>query len=174
MEKPLKANWGKCSNFCLCARLDYDKFARGLSRWYKKFTFLTMCITFFKRSLMFQSNFCGKLDRHFTVTLSKVQFSYVLLLFQLEPVIRMSHENISVEDFYCKFAPNFEFVLIFKKCMTECSQQICLHSTWALWDKAENWEDLNIKVNINWTTGANLQFLKFNRNVLVTHSYNWL
>ena len=29
------------------------------------------------------------------------------------------------------------------------------------------------QVNKNRTTGANLQFLKFNRNVLVTHSYNW-
>ena len=62
----------------------------------------------------------------------------------LEPVIRMSHENISVVDFNCRFAPNFEFCcdsfefcFDFQKCMTECIRYICLHSTWALWDKVK-------------------------------------
>ena len=35
-------------------------------------------------------------------------------IFQLVPVIRMSHENISVVDFYCRFAPNFEFCFDFE------------------------------------------------------------
>ena len=42
----------------------------------------------------------------------------------LEPVIRMSHENISVVNFDCRFAPNFEFCFNFKKCMTVCSKQM--------------------------------------------------
>ena len=32
---------------------------------------------------------------------------------ELEPVIRMSHENISVVDFDCRYAPNFEFCFDF-------------------------------------------------------------
>ena len=90
-----------------------------------------------------------------------------LRILELEPVIRMSHENISVEEFYCKFAPVVWILFWFWNCMTECSKHIGWHSTWALWDKQKY-------VNINSLIGANLQFLKNNRNVLVTHSYNWL
>ena len=76
----------------------------------------------------------------------------------------MSHENISIVNFDCRFAPNFEFCFDFLK-MHDWIQQAKLLT-------------LNLslvrQVNKNRTTGANLQFLKFNRNVLVTHSYNWL
>ena len=85
----------------------------------------------------------------------------------LEPVIRMSHENISVEEFYCKFAPVVWTLFWFWNCLTGCSKHIGWHSTWALWDKQKY-------VNINSLIGANLQFLKNNRNVLMTHSYNWI
>ena len=76
----------------------------------------------------------GMLDNIFLNFVWKI-WRCAIISSNLEPVIRMSHENISAIDFDCRFAPKFEFVLIFKKCMNECSQQICLHSSWALWDK---------------------------------------
>ena len=76
----------------------------------------------------------------------------------------MSQENISVVNFDCRFAPNFEFCFDFFK----------MHD----WMQQGKLPTLNLslvrQVNKNRTTGANLQVLKFNRNVLVTHSYNWL
>ena len=66
----------------------------------------------------------------------------------LEPVIRISHENISVVNFDCRFAPNFEFCFDFLK-MHDWMQQAKLLT-------------LNLslvrQVNKNRTTGANLQF----------------
>ena len=50
-----------------------------------------------------------------------------MILIELEPVIRMSHENISVVNFDCRFAPNFEFCFDFLK-MHDRMQQAKLHS----------------------------------------------
>ena len=81
-----------------------------------------------------------------------------------EPIIKMSREIFSVVDFDCRFAPNFEFCFDFLK-MHDWMQQAKLSA-------------LNLslvrQVNKNRTTEANSQILKFNRNVLVTHSYIWL
>ena len=73
----------------------------------------------------------------------------------------MSHENFSVADFDCRFAPNFEFCFDFKKCLTGCSKQIGWHSAWALWDKTKICKQKRL-------IGANLQFWK------LTEMFSWL